>query len=41
MVCLFLRFQLRLIKVMLGMNDEQAELYRWVEEWVKRDLGNA
>lgn len=28
-------------KVMLGMDDEQAELYRLVEDWVKRNLGNA
>ena len=28
-------------KVMLGMDDEQAELFRLVENWVKRDLGNA
>ena len=28
-------------KVMLGMDDEQAELYRLVENWVTRDLGNA
>ena len=28
-------------KVMLGMDDEQAELYRLVEDWVKSNLGNA
>ena len=28
-------------KVMLGMDEEQGELYRLVEDWVKRDLGNA
>ncbi|MEE0906596.1 MAG: hypothetical protein U0L43_00225, partial [Muribaculaceae bacterium] len=28
-------------EVMLGMDDEQAELYRLVENWVTRDLGNA
>lgn len=28
-------------KVMLSMDNEQAELYRLVEDWVKRDLGNA
>ena len=28
-------------KVMLGMDDEQAELFQLVENWVKRDLGNA
>ena len=28
-------------RVMLGMDDEQAELYRLVENWVKCDLGNA
>lgn len=31
----------RSTKVMLGMDREQAELYRLVEDWVKRDLGNA
>ena len=31
----------RSTKVMLGMDDEQAELYRLVDDWVKRDLGNA
>ena len=31
----------QLTKVMLGMDDEQAELFRLVENWVKRDLGNA
>ena len=28
-------------EVILGMDDEQAELYRLVENWVTRDLGNA
>lgn len=28
-------------KVMLGMDDEQSELLRLVEDWVNRDLGNA
>ena len=28
-------------RVMLGMDDEQAEIYRLVENWIKRDLGNA
>lgn len=32
---------MRPTKVMLGMDDEQAELYRLVEDWVRCDLGNA
>lgn len=28
-------------KVMLGMDVEQSELLRLVEDWVNRDLGNA
>lgn len=31
----------RQTKVMLGMDEEQAELYRLVNDWVSRDLGNA
>ena len=26
---------------MLGMDEEQVELYRLVEDWAKRDLDNA
>ena len=31
----------RQTKVMLGMDEEQAELYRLVDDWVSRELGNA
>ena len=31
----------RQTKVMLGMDEEQAELYRLVNDWVSRELGNA